>query len=110
MWKETRVIFINKPGKDNYNNPKAYRPISLSNYLMKGLEKLVGWRTDKKLRDCPLNSMQHGFVKGKSTDSAISEATTYIEKSIFNGKKCVGVFWTLVRHLILSLRNMSGGN
>ena len=32
IWKEARVIFIPKPGKTNYDTPKAFRPISLSNY------------------------------------------------------------------------------
>ena len=41
-WKKTKVIFISKPGKDTYDKPKSFRPISLSNYLLKGLERLVG--------------------------------------------------------------------
>ena len=35
LWKSTKVIFIPKPGKKNYNIPKAFRPISLSNYFLK---------------------------------------------------------------------------
>jgi hypothetical protein len=54
-WKETKVIFISKPGKDTYTDPKAFRPISLSNYLLKGFEKLAVWRMDKKLREHPLH-------------------------------------------------------
>ena len=42
-WRESKVIFIPKPGKNAYDNPKAYRPISLSNYLLKGLERLAVW-------------------------------------------------------------------
>ena len=37
-WKRTKVIFISKPGKESYDKPKSFRPISLSNYLLKGLE------------------------------------------------------------------------
>ena len=33
LWKSTKVIFIPKPGKKNYNITKAFRPISLSNYF-----------------------------------------------------------------------------
>ena len=40
-WRETKVIFLPKPGKDSYDIPKAYRPISLSNFLLKTLERLV---------------------------------------------------------------------
>ena len=39
MWKKSKVIFIPKPGKDDYRMPKAFRPISLTNFLLKGLER-----------------------------------------------------------------------
>ena len=43
LWKDAKVIFIPKPGKTDYSTPKAFRPISLSNYLLKVLEKLLTW-------------------------------------------------------------------
>ena len=92
QWKETKVIFISKPGKGTYEKPKSFRPISLSNYLLKGLERLVGWRMDKKLKANPTHSKQHGFQKGRSTESALSETVNFIEKNIYKGAKCVGVF------------------
>ena len=91
-WKRTKVIFISKPGKDAYDKPKSFRPISLSNYLLKGLERLVGWRMDRALLTYPLHEKQHGFLTGKSTESAISNTVNYIEKHIMNKQHCVGVF------------------
>ena len=91
-WKKTRVIFISKPGKDTYDKPKSFRPISLSNYLLKGMERLVGWRMDRALLRYPLHNKQHGFMSGKSTESAISNTVNYIEKYIMNKQHCVGVF------------------
>ena len=41
LWRETKVIFLPKPGKDTYDVPKSYRPISLFNFLLKTLERLV---------------------------------------------------------------------
>ena len=32
-WLKSRVIFIPKPGKNNYNQPRSFRPISLSSSL-----------------------------------------------------------------------------
>ena len=61
LWKATKVIFISKPDKQTYQNPKSFRPISLSNYLLKGLERLVGWRMDKALLANPLHHKQHGL-------------------------------------------------
>ena len=91
-WKRTKVIFISKPGKECYDKPKSFRPISLSNYLLKGLERLVGWRMDKALEKYPIHNKQHGFLSGKSTESAISNTTNYIEKHILKKQHCVGVF------------------
>ena len=91
-WKRTKVIFISKPGKETYDKPKSFRPISLSNYLLKGMERLVGWRMDKAIEANPLHHKQHGFMTGKSTESAISNTVNYIEKHIMNKQHCVGVF------------------
>ena len=40
-WRATKVIFLPKPGKATYDIPKSYRPISLSNFLLKTLERPV---------------------------------------------------------------------
>ena len=39
-WKEAKLIFIPKPGKPSYNIPKAWRPISLTNYPVKDVVSL----------------------------------------------------------------------
>ena len=39
-WKNSTIIFIPKPGKTSYTDPKYFSPISFSNYLQKALEKL----------------------------------------------------------------------
>ena len=92
LWKQTKVIYIAKPGKESYDKPKAFRPISLSNYFLKGLERLVGWHMDTALISNPIHHKQHGFLTGKSTESAISNTTNYIEKHIMKNQHCVGVF------------------
>ena len=80
LWKDARVIFIPKPGKSDYNTPKSFRPISLSNYLLKVLEKLLTWHTDEMLIQAPIHPRQHGFQKGKCTETAISHTVNQIEK------------------------------
>jgi ribonuclease HI len=91
-WTKARVVFIPKPGKSDYTNPKSYRPISLTNYLLKGLEKLCRWKMKEMLENHPLHEFQHGFTKGLSTDTAISRTTNFIEQRIMNGQYCLGVF------------------
>ena len=92
LWKDTKVIFIPKPGKDDYTLPKSFRPISLSNYFLKALERLACWRMDFALQFNPVHDKQHGFMKGRSTESAISVTTNYIEKYLANKQYCLAVF------------------
>ena len=42
-WRESRVVFIPKSGKPDYSQPKAFRPISLTPFLFKTLERLNFW-------------------------------------------------------------------
>ena len=92
LWKDTKVIFIPKPGKDDYTLPKSFRPISLSNYFLKALERLVCWQMDLSLCVYPIHKRQHGFMAGRSTESAISMTTDYIEKNLANKQHCLAVF------------------
>ena len=92
LWKDTKVIFIPKPGKDDYTQPKSFRPISLSNYFLKAFERLVCWRMDHALSFFPIHQRQHGFMTGRSTESAISVTTNYIEKYLAHKQYCLAVF------------------
>ena len=40
----------------------------------------------------PLHTRQHGFRADRSTETAISDMTNYIEKYLFNKRHCVGIF------------------
>lgn len=40
VWREVKVIFIPKPGHSDYSLTKFYRPISLTSFLLKTLDKL----------------------------------------------------------------------
>ena len=91
-WNDTKVIFIPKPSKADYNIAKSFRPISLSNYFLKGLEKLLGWHMDEMLLQNPIHANQHGFCSDKSTESAISDTVDYIESNIMTSNRhCIGV-------------------
>ena len=52
-WRKAKVIFyLCKPGKDAYDTAKSFRPISLTPFIFKTLERLVYWH----LLDTTLNS------------------------------------------------------
>ena len=78
-----KVVFIPKPGKPDYTNPKAYRPITLTSCIFKVLERIVLQELETTdMAANPLNQNQHAFRKGSSCDSALSDMVNDIEKSI----------------------------
>ena len=92
LWQKATVVFLPKPNKPNYIRGKFFRPIVLSNVMLKGLERVITWRMDDMVKYYPIHGKQHGFTKGRSTESAISNTVDYIEQCIFRRQSCVGVF------------------
>ncbi|KAL5264058.1 hypothetical protein ACHWQZ_G005228 [Mnemiopsis leidyi] len=92
-WQYTTGCIIPKPNKPDYTNPRAFRIISLTSNFQKLLERLILWylELDLKLPD-KLTKNQHGFRKGKSTDSAIHILTRRIEEAMASGHYSLGVF------------------
>jgi hypothetical protein len=71
-WRQVKVTFIPDPGKLDYTKVKDYRPISLSSFLLKTMEKLVERHIrDDSLRKYPLHHNQHAYQTGKSTETAL---------------------------------------
>ena len=96
IWREVRVTSVPKPGKTNYTTAKAFRPISLTSFLLKGLKKLV----DRYLRDGPLVNLpihprQHAFQSGRSTESALHQLVGRIEKALDAGQYVLGAFFDI---------------
>ena len=92
LWKECHVIFLPKPGRKDYSHPSSYRPISLSNYLLKTLECLCSWHVEQCVRLSPLHVQQHGFRCDKSTETAASTLTDYVERHIYRRSHCLAAF------------------
>lgn len=90
VWRSMRVTFIPKEGKKDYGNAKAYRPITLSNFLLKGLERVIQWYINEKIIKTPLYA-QHAYTVGKSCDTAISEVVDFVEKNTLRGQHVLAV-------------------
>ena len=95
-WRVSKAIFIPKPGKANYDNAKAFRPISLTSFLLKTMEKIL----DRELRDTtltknPLNPNQHAYQTGKSTETALHALTTKIAKAIEDKEYALCTFFDI---------------
>jgi len=73
-WRVSRVTFIPKKGRADYSQAKAFRPISLSSFMLKTAERLVErYIRDKVVGGQPLHCNQHAYQAGKSCITALSE-------------------------------------
>ncbi len=92
-WRKGKVVFIPKPGKPDYSQPRAFRPITLSSFLVKVMERLILWELNSStLREAPLSRNQHAFRKGKSTETALSNMIEHIERGLNKNGFALGVF------------------
>lgn len=83
LWQQVRVVFIPKPGRASYDEAKSHRPISLSSFLLKTLERLIDWHIRRTtLMSRPLCSNQHAYQRGKSTMTAIHKFTQHVESAL----------------------------
>lgn len=92
-WRKVKVVFIPKPGRDTYAQAKSFRPISLTSFLLKTLEKLI----DRHIRDDvlsikPLHRNQYAYQAGKSCELAIHELTHRIERALDSRETAIGTF------------------
>lgn len=92
-WRYSLVTFIPKQGKEDYSKSNAYRPISLMSFVLKTLEKLI----DKRIRHVdlmkkPLISSQHAYQQGKSTESALHDLVTHVDKALASKSVNISVF------------------
>ena len=60
--------------------------------MIKALEKLCVWESDKALLRNPVHTRQHGFRSDRNTITAISEVADYIEQNVFFNKHVLAVF------------------
>jgi hypothetical protein len=84
-WRQFKVTFIPMHVKLDYTEAKAYRPISLSSFLLKTMEKLVERHVrDGALKEYPLHRNQHAYQTDKSTETALHNVVilVHIENAI----------------------------
>ena len=92
-WKKTKVTFIPKPGKKSYKQVKDFRPISLTSFLLKTLEKLVDrYLKSGPLLELPLHKEQHAYQTGRSTESALFAVVNHVEKQLDWKGIAIGLF------------------
>ena len=93
IWRQVKVVFIPKPGRNSYCGPKDFRPISLTLFLLKTLERLVDrFLRDETLVSKPLHPNQHAYQAGKSVETALHQLVVQVEKVLDQQELALGVF------------------
>ena len=93
-WRYSKVVFIPKPGKKDYSEARSFRPISLSPFVLKLMERIVLWHlNDTSFKTNPLSCNQHAFRPGFSTESALTNMVNSVETAFGKkGRSTFGVF------------------
>ena len=88
--RKSRVVFIPKPLKNDYGEAGSFRPISLTQYFFKTMERVVEWslreNSDKYSK---ISNMQHAYSSTKGTDTALSTLVNMIESCILRSQICL---------------------
>lgn len=92
-WTESRVVFIPKAGRASYVSTKDFRPISLTSFFLKTIERLVDrYVRDGPLKTKPLSNSQHAYQAGLSTETALKTAVSFVGEQLGAGGFAVGTF------------------
>ena len=92
VWRKGKIVFIPKTGSRPNDLAKSYRPITLSSFMLKTLEKLL----DKYIRQNylsknPLHPRQFAYQEGKSTSMAVKALVTDIERLLSYRNSAIGL-------------------
>ena len=83
LWNSSNIIFLKKEGKSSYDKPGSYRPISISSYVGKLMERILARRLEEYLSKIGLlDSNQEGFSKGRNTIRYLHRLTAGIKGDI----------------------------
>jgi hypothetical protein len=88
IWQQVKLVFIPKPGSNTYSGPKDYRPISLTPFLLKTMERLVDrYLRDKALAIVPLHPNQHAYQAGKLVETAFISSLHGLRRCLTNNRQ-----------------------
>ena len=88
-----KVVFIQKPGQINFAQAKDFRPISLTSFFLKTMERMVDrYIRDTVLKNTPLHDGQQAYRAGHSVKSALHMVVSRIEVQIEIGEYSLGTF------------------
>ena len=93
VWREAEVIFLKKEGKSSYAIPGSYRPISITSYLGKLLEKIIAGRIINLLfAKNHHDPNQEAFTKGGNPMRYLNRLNLEIKSDLMDNKTVIGFF------------------
>jgi hypothetical protein len=92
-WQRVRVIFIPKPRRTSYELVTSFRPISLTSFLLKTMERLVDQSiTMGPLKRFPLERSQYAYQRGRSSETALHDLVRRIKSALGHKIFALGAF------------------
>lgn len=82
IWRQVKVVFIHKSGKNSYSGPTDYRPINLTSLFITVERMVHSYLGDKALAQVSLHPKQHVYQDGKSVETAIHRLVVRVEKAL----------------------------
>ena len=93
VWDQAKVIFLKKEGKNSYSQPGAYRPISISSYVGKLLEKILAKRIARYLLLIGVHDpTQEGFTPKRNTIRYLNRLNLHIKYELLDKNTVIGLF------------------
>ena len=93
VWNTAKVIFLKKEGKESYAVPGSYRPISISSYIGKLLEKIIAARITAFLEARNIfDPNQEGFTSNRNTIRYLNRLNLEIKSDILENNTVIGLF------------------
>ena len=93
VWNTASVIFLRKNGKKSYRLPGSYRPICITSYIGKLLEKIIADRFNAFLiKEKYLDPTQEGFTLNRNTIRYLNRLQLEIKCDLNNNKTVIALF------------------
>ncbi|KAL1446875.1 hypothetical protein WDU94_010915 [Cyamophila willieti] len=92
LWKSSIVIPV--PKNNNISNANSYRPISLLPNFSKLFEKILVNHVSFHIKSL-ISPHQHGFLKGRSTNTNLLSFVDYAASSVLNQRQLDTVYFDL---------------
>jgi hypothetical protein len=87
------IPIIPKPGRTSYELARSFRPISLTSFVLKTMERLV----DQSIRvgllkRFPLEHSQHAYQRSRSSETALYKVVSRIKSAVGHKTFALGAY------------------